>query len=166
MRTPPITYDEARSFVRYDQETGEFFRERPSAKGWRKGQRLRGTVNSRGYVFINYDKRPIAAHRLAWLLVTGEWPAHSVDHVNRDRTDNRWDNLRLAPHGLNAVNRVYPNRLPRGVLKSHNKTNPYRARITVRGRSIFLGYFSTPEKASDAYLKAAATHFGADRLPR
>jgi hypothetical protein len=40
------------------------------------------------------DGKHYPAHRVAYLYMTGEWPAQWVGHINRDQTDNRWANLR------------------------------------------------------------------------
>ena len=37
--------------------------------------------------------RPVRAHRLAYLLITGKWPAEDIFHINEDTEDNRWENL-------------------------------------------------------------------------
>jgi hypothetical protein len=43
-------------------------------------------------------------HRLAWLYMTGEWPTHEIDHINGDRVDNRFCNLREATASENRWN--------------------------------------------------------------
>lgn len=42
----------------------------------------------------------IPVHRIAWALVTGAWPTMTIHHVNGDRTDNHWGNLRHGPTAL------------------------------------------------------------------
>lgn len=46
----------------------------------------------------------VLEHRLAWRLMTGEWPTNEVDHRNLDKSDNRWCNLRLATASENHQN--------------------------------------------------------------
>lgn len=43
-------------------------------------------------------------HRLAYYIMTGHWP-NIIDHINNDKSDNRWVNLRNSNHSLNGYNR-------------------------------------------------------------
>jgi len=65
---------------------------------------LCGTLTKRGYIVLGYDGSQYYAHRLAWLFVTGEWPSEYIDHINRDKSDNRFDNLRVVSSGENSRN--------------------------------------------------------------
>lgn len=38
--------------------------------------------------------------------MTGDWPTQEVDHINRNKTDNRWYNLRDVPRSVNQKNRT------------------------------------------------------------
>jgi hypothetical protein len=63
-----------------------------------------GYLESTGYIRIRFKKRSYQAHRIAWLIMTGELPTNGIDHVNRDKTDNRWCNLRTISHSDNCFN--------------------------------------------------------------
>lgn len=150
-----MTAEELRARLNYDGESGEFSLSENS-----KSRRLTvGTVHASGYVKIEIDSRQYLAHRLAWLYVNGEWPPSQLDHINRDKRDNRIANLRLATPAQNNANRVMP--LPssgfRGVYRAGEK---FRARITVEGASRHLGCFETAERASECYEREFARAYG------
>ena len=107
-------------------------------------------------------KAYLKAHRLAWFFVYGEWPQKQIDHINGNKSDNRISNLRLATASQNLSNK--------GITKSNtsgykgvsfNRTKKkWMASIKVNKKSINLGYFLTPEEASEAYKAAAIKHHG------
>lgn len=86
----------------------------------------------------------------------GDYPKHNVDHVNGNRRDNRWANLREAPFSLNQENQKRPavsNKIGLlGVCRPANRR--FKAQIMVRKKQHHLGYFDTPEEAHAAYLDA------------
>ena len=45
--------------------------------------------------------------RLCWLVQTGDWPEHTIDHINRDPWDNRWCNLRDITQKENNFNKGF-----------------------------------------------------------
>lgn len=55
-----------------------------------------GWENSRGYLQARVLNRQALVHRLVWILHHGAIPeGYEVDHINRDRKDNRIENLQL-----------------------------------------------------------------------
>ena len=58
----------------------------------------------RGYAKGMLNRRMIWAHRAAIAIVTGRWPEGEVDHINRDKSDNRLCNLRVVSHSENRMN--------------------------------------------------------------
>lgn len=61
--------------------------------------------NDRGYIRLFHRGRQYMAHRIAWALYYNKWPEHTIDHINRDGTDNRIENLRDVPQHVNNQNR-------------------------------------------------------------
>jgi hypothetical protein len=109
--------------------------------------------------WIGLDGRQYLAHRLAFFYMTGEWPPHQIDHIDRDPANNRWPNLRPATQGQNNVNKVAKRTcdLPRGVTPNGSG---YAARIKKNRVSYHLGTFRTPQEAHQAYLDAATKIHG------
>jgi hypothetical protein len=146
-----------RSILHYDPLSGVF--------RWRtaKGKRVRaGSVagcRNGGYVRIRIDGSNFRAHRLAWVWMTGEWPADLIDHKNLDGHDNRWINLRAANSSQNQANR-----LPTGAsgikgVRLH-RDGYWEARVRVNGRQRRIGAYGSASEAAQAYETAAISAFG------
>lgn len=81
-----------------------------------------------------------------------------VDHINQDTLDNRRKNLRVCTHRENSLNRCrFKQRKFTGVYKSGSK---FRAEICPKGKTIYLGTYSTEKEAALAYNKKASEYFG------
>ena len=92
-------------------------------------------------------------HRYVWEQANGPIPAGMcIDHINRDHTDNRLENLRLATYSQNFMNSMHQQgKWPRGVTTRGSK---FRAQIAFEGKHRWLGTFNCPTAAHFAYLKA------------
>ncbi len=145
-----MTFDEACVAFRYDPETGVVVNRRTGGTG---------SFNRDGYRQIGLGRKTFSAHRIAWLLMTGAWPADQIDHVNRVRSDNRWTNLRTATASQNQANALWRTKVAKGV-KAHHSSGRYGVRIHRDGVRKFLGYYDTVEEASAAYLRASQAHDG------
>lgn len=55
-----------------------------------------GSLDRYGYLILKIKGKQYKAHHIAWLLVYGEFPACEIDHINRNKLDNRISNLRLS----------------------------------------------------------------------
>ena len=142
-----------KSRLSYDQGTGLFTRIKsvPGNKG--SAGSLAGSIGGHGYILINFRGEKKGAHRLAWMYMTGEWPAHDVDHINGDRADNRWSNLRAADDSLNAQNQrmAYANNKT-GYLGASRCGKRYKAQIQVNGKVMHIGLFDSALEAHKAYV--------------
>lgn len=102
------------------------------------------------------------AHRVAFELMGVELGAREVDHINGNRSDNRWANLRPATCQQNQWNKAgYSKRgMPKGVRPVRGG---YVAFIKPPNfaKSQYLGYFKDIDKAAFMYACAAETLFGA-----
>lgn len=80
-----------------------------------------------------------------------------TDHVNGDKLDNRRENLRIASNSENQRNRGKPSNNTssyKGV-SWHRSAGKWQAQIMVNGKSMYLGLFTTPEAAHEAYTATA-----------
>lgn len=157
-----LTQLELKQLFSYDSNTGAFSRIK-ATKG-RAAGRIVGHVRPGSYVFIEVGRKKYSAHRLAWLYVHGEFPPDGlfVDHINRDKYDNRIENLRLVNRSQNSTNACVRNTNKCGYKGVYwaSYFGRWRAAIRANGKRIYLGYFWTPEAARDAYLVAATKYFG------
>lgn len=147
-----------KKIIHYEPETGVFIWKVSMGPRAMAGSRA-GTTNSEGYNIITIEGARYQAHRLAWLYMTGSFPKE-LDHRNRDRSDNRWPNLRKATRSQNMQNTgVQRNNTSgaRGVKREYGK---WAARIYVNGEEKRLGVYNTVEEAKQAYNKAAREIFG------
>ena len=83
-----LTQKRLREKLRYDPETGIF----TFAKGKRRGKVAGTAHDARGFLKVLIDNE---RHLLRRLWMTGMHAPVSVEHINGDRSDNQWVNLRL-----------------------------------------------------------------------
>lgn len=109
-----FTLEELKSELDYDPLTG-IFTWKVKRRGIRVGKKA-GCLMSNGYLLIRFKRTPVLAHRLAFFYMKGRWPASQIDHKNRIRNDNRWENLREATPSENNSNKTIKERdLPKGI---------------------------------------------------
>ena len=102
-----LTQGHLREFFHYDPHTGVF--KRTKRRSW-KGNVYEcdytpTAKTTYGYLQVNLgDGVPQFVHRLIFLYMTGLLPNGDVDHINGDRTDNRWCNLREVDRQSNLRN--------------------------------------------------------------
>lgn len=151
-----LTQDDLKHRLHYDPSTGVF--KWISARGRRVDQigQVAGNLSPHGYIRITVNRRSYFAHRLVWLYMTGEHPSEFVDHINMDKTDNRWCNLRAATKSENGANSKA--RGASGLKGAYwsKQINRWYSRIGKR----YIGTFDTPEQAHEAYVAAAKDEFG------
>lgn len=141
----------------YDPETGAFRWLKKPNRCIPLGSQA-GNKRPDGYFEICLDGKHMLSHRLAWALMTGAWPSGLIDHVDRDRSNNRWANLREGNKSLNAQNTsaIRSSTGFRGVTPCR-LTGRFVAYIKVNGARKYLGRFKTAHEAGSAYEIARKT---------
>lgn len=152
-RRDALTLERLKQLLSYNLETGVFTWIGVTYRNKRRIGTVAGCLDPIGYVRIGVDGQKYWAHRLAWLYVHGVYPKHVIDHINRNKSDNRISNLRDVSHQTNLRNMKDRNDrvLPRGVVKKRSK---FVAGVSVNGKRVHIGTFETVEEARRAYLKA------------
>lgn len=157
-----LTQEDIKKIAHYDPETGIF-----TALGKRRGKKTKnwptlGSTNGLGYLQMKVGVEAFKLHRLAWLYMTGSFPAKALDHADTDRKNNKWANLREATQDENLHNtKNYKTNTTgaKGVSWKKDRKK-YSARINVANKSVFLGYFSSVAAAHAAYAEEARRRFG------
>lgn len=152
-----ITQARLKGLLDYEPGTGHFVwrEQRNGAAG--RGMRA-GREKHNGYRVIVLDQICYREHRLAFLYMTGEFPPEDVDHINGNRNDNRWCNLRPATRAENCQNQARRSNNASGHtgVHRHSQNGTWIAQITVLGRKQHLGSFASVAEAKRAYVRAKA----------
>lgn len=150
-----LTQTKLKENLHYNPYTGIFV--------WIKGRAnikagaVAGSVSKKyGYNYITLNNNMYYAHRLAWLYMEGYFPETDIDHVNRDRNDNRFCNLRVVSRQCNTRNSNAPKNNSSGVIgvSYNNCHNKWVAQIGVNYKRIHLGVFDEKIDAVKARWEA------------
>lgn len=154
-----VTAEELRRLFRYDEQTGQFIR-RVTIGSRAMAGTVAGSKAVRGNWKVCVWGKSYAAHRLAWLYVTGDWPVNEIDHIDGNPLNNSFSNLRQATSAENKQNRRVARKDSShgfiGVYRHgvrRDGRDMWRARIQLSGRNKHIGCFDTPEQAHAEYIR-------------
>lgn len=108
----------------------------------RGGYPIRNARSASGKVLTFYIHREVAG------LTHGD--GRHVDHINRDKLDNRWCNLRIVTLGQNNQNVGAHKDGRSGIRGAHYSHGKWRGKVIHRGVEYYLGTFKTTEDAGVA----------------
>lgn len=150
-----ITQESIREAFTYVPETGELLLNYP-----RQGKNINDSAisNTRndGYLILQgVGGKSYLAHRIIFMYMKGYMPK-MVDHINHERKDNRWCNLREVDDLENTKNITLQNNSTSKIngVSLHKPTGKYRAYIGLNYKQVHLGLFDTVEEAIEARNKA------------
>ena len=148
-----ITQEKLKKIFYYNPETG-VFTYKTNTRNKKKGD-IVGTIGSHGYLTVAIKRKHYLLHRLAFIYMIGSFP-EVTDHINHNKLDNRWCNLRDVKTQDNARNISLPCTNTSGCIGvSWNKSSKrWRAKIRVDKKQVHLGYFSTYSDAVNARKNA------------
>lgn len=105
-------------------------------------------------------KKWFKMHRLILGVHFEKYPV--IDHINRNKIDNRRNNLRICTVFENAMNnKIIGKSKYRGVTVNGKK---YCARITVNGERFIIGLFDSEAEAGMAYINAVKKYYSEETL--
>lgn len=152
-----LTVERVRELLDYDLNTGIFTWRISISNRIRVGE-IAGVLHHTGYIHIRIAGTPYPAHKLAWFHVHGEWQL--VDHKDRNKSNNVYDNLRVANKYQNASNKATYSNNGLGIKGIRQRGSKFEARIQHKGYPLYLGTFDTLEEAIEARQEAAKEYFG------
>ena len=173
MTKPILTPEMLRKLLRYEPDTGMlFWRVRPVemfddgkkhtaehiCKWWNAhyaGAEALKAVNSNGYKTGHIFNIIYRSQRVIWAMETGTWP-NEIDHIDHDRTNNRFENLRAATRQENTRNKSLGVANTSGIIGVHwdKRRQKWRATIGIDWKHKHLGWFTN--KAEAAVVRKAA----------
>uniref|UniRef100_A0AB39C091 HNH homing endonuclease n=1 Tax=Salmonella phage PMBT18 TaxID=3229742 RepID=A0AB39C091_9CAUD len=150
-----FTVEQIRHWFHYEPETGELIWKNPRSKRCKPGQKV-GSLSADGYLVVGLASRPRLVHRVIWYYVTGHWPEYPeevIDHIDRNRLNNKWSNLRIGTVTENAQNRSTNKNSSTGCkgVSFDNKTGTYYVQKQRNNIRLVKRYIRTLEEACQIY---------------
>ena len=110
-------------------------------------------VSPQGYAVTNINKKRMSMHKLLG--------CKRYDHINRNKLDNRKQNLRYCTEQENNMNKSMPSTNTTGVMGVTYRDNmgKFQAQLGLNGKCIYLGIYINKDDAIKARLTAEARYF-------
>lgn len=163
-RVKPLDQGYIKSILEYDPLTGDFYWKKrndvPVEWNTRWADKKAGSI-ALGYIIITINYVDYRAHVLAWVYMGNEWPKHDIDHKDMNRSNNAYDNLRVATRSQNKFNtRIRPDNTSGYKGIDFHKNKYWRVRIMTDGLTTTLGYFLNIQDAVKARNAELAKYHG------
>lgn len=159
MKLRSLTFNRAHELLHYNAETGviTWRVSRSKAKAGNKAG-VKWVTQNKQYIVVTVDSEQYFAHRIAWLLHTGDWPEYTIDHIDGCGLNNRIKNLRSVPQAENNKNKR-PSKSDGKQWGVRWNQGRWQAQIKVAGVVKYLGGFHRKEDAIAA-RKLAERKYG------
>ena len=134
------------TILKYDNTNGTLHWKPQPGKRCNNVKAQAGSYTTKGYRVVRIDGCLYKEHRVIWVMNNGPIPdGLDVDHIDRNTSNNKLNNLRLASRSLNLINKN-----SKGVTydKSRNK---WKAQLTFRGKQVLNKRFDSYEEALSVY---------------
>lgn len=161
---PILSLDAFRKLLDYDAEHGRFFW-KPRTAEWFEGTKRSpeslalwfnrkyagkkaDSLCGHGYCVVYIRQQAVYSHQLVWFFETGEWPQETTDHINGNRADNRFTNLRQVSNRANSHNRALSRLNTTGIMGVGYDAKRDKWYAQIQGdKAIYLGRYATAAEA-------------------
>lgn len=153
----------------FEYVNGELFWRPQNERGFMRSGCRAGTLN-KGYLWVRSNKigQTMSVHRIIWEMHNGPVPdGMVVDHIDRNKLNNRIENLRLATRSENSMNASGKSGRSRSDLPKNVSVDyvyrdkiKYRAQVCRTGEVVRRGPFETVDEAKEAAEELRKTLHG------
>lgn len=150
-----LTKDFLESIFSYDEKLGVLRWINSPSRNVKAGESA-GCLNPDGYLYVKITGGIYAVHRLVFIMVNGYNPENDIDHVNRNKSDNRPENIREVTRSCNNRNRSMMKSNTSGVTGVFwcKKKKRWKSSIKINGKIKYLGLHIDIVSAACARLAA------------
>lgn len=156
-----LTFDRVHQVLKLEPETGVLTWRIRTGSRCKMGDQAGSLHKASGYRIVNIDGQKYRAHLLIWLMLYGEWRPREIDHRDRDRSNNKPSNLRLASEAMQRGNAAVRSDSASGKRGAHfhKASGLFVAEVKCEGHR-FVKYFHSMEEAADAAAAERLRVFG------
>ena len=124
-------------------------------KNNKKDKLLSPSIHKSGYLtvqlFKNGIRKSLTLHRIIAEGFLGDFESKYIDHIDRNKLNNKIDNLRAVTPAISALNRGIWGKSKYKGAYFNEKRGDWRCQIRVNKKCISLGCFKTELEAAIAY---------------
>lgn len=154
----PLDCSRVRELFDYNEDTGLLQWKVPTSNRVNVGDYVTSTHSAR-YIQVGVDGARRLAHHVIWVFVYGEMPKGDVDHINRNRADNRLSNLRCIDRSENLLNAEHKSQFGHpGVIST--PSGRFSVGIHIKRVRTYVGTYSTIDEAAAAYATRHVQLYG------
>ncbi len=150
-----LTQARLKELFEYSKEDGILTRK--TSIGGRVAGSIAGYLDkTEGYLCISIDSKTYKLHRIVFFYVIGRFPKNEIDHINGNKSDNRWINLRDVSKSDNQKNasKRKDNKSGCTGVSWHNRERKWVVRIQSNKQYIEIGSFNDMQDAITARKEA------------
>ena len=150
----PIDVEELKKFFRLKDEKLERL-----DTHYKKGGKwvvVKNKGSGDGYCRVRLNSSMVFYHTIVWILTTGEDIPEGIqiDHINGNKTDNRFENLRLVTDRENRQNMKVHRKGKLVGCSFHKRDGTYIAQVRIGNKQVYLGGYETEQEAHNIYASA------------